>query len=136
MTESNVETPMRDRDDKGQFLLGHTGRGGRPRGSRSKLAGEFIDALCADFEQHGTEVITKVRKEKPDVYLKVVANLMPAKLEASLTQVSIFQHYNLQDPRDFAQAWEIARKVVYGEVPGFAEQEAIEIDRRDAEHDD
>ena len=40
---------------------------GRPRGSRNKLAQDFVAALCADFEQHGTEVIAKVRKEKPDV---------------------------------------------------------------------
>jgi Family of unknown function (DUF5681) len=57
---------------------------GRPKGARSKLSEGFLNALQADFEQHGPDVIAKVRAEKPDVYLKVVANLMPAKLEALL----------------------------------------------------
>src|SRR5437764_13269486 len=38
-----------ERDDKtGRFLTGNSG-GGRPKGSRSKLASEFIDCLQADF---------------------------------------------------------------------------------------
>jgi hypothetical protein len=57
---------------------------GRKPGSRGKLASEFVDALQADFEQHGSAVIAKVRTESPAIYLKVVANLMPARLEAQL----------------------------------------------------
>src|SRR5882672_3841760 len=57
---------------------------GRPKGSRSKLSEGFLEALNADFDQHGAAVIAKVRLEKPDVYLKVVANLTPARLEAML----------------------------------------------------
>jgi len=79
-TESPSPT---DRDDKGRFLTGNNG-GGRSKGSRNKLSEAFLSALDADFEQHGPDVITKVRIEKPDVYLKVVANLMPARLEAQL----------------------------------------------------
>jgi hypothetical protein len=76
---------MADRDDKnGRFLPGNSGNGGRKPGSRSKLASEFIDALHADFEQNGAAVIAKVRIENPSAYLKVVANLMPARLEAQL----------------------------------------------------
>jgi hypothetical protein len=56
---------------------------------------EFIDALQVDFEQHGAEVIAKVRTEKPDVYLKVVSNLMPAKLEAQLeAQVNVHHPFS------------------------------------------
>jgi hypothetical protein len=72
-----------ERDETGRFLTGNNG-GGRPRGARSKLSERFLNALQADFEQHGPDVIAKVRIEKPDVYLKVVANLMPARLEAQL----------------------------------------------------
>jgi hypothetical protein len=75
---------MADRDDTtGRFLTGNNG-GGRPKGSRSKQASEFVDALQADFEQHGAGVIAKVRIENPSTYLKVVANLMPGRLEAQL----------------------------------------------------
>jgi len=65
---------------------------GRPRGSRSKLSEGFLEALNADFEQHGAGVIAKVRAEKPDIYLKVVANLTPARLEAMLEAQVNVQH--------------------------------------------
>jgi hypothetical protein len=83
---------MSDRDDKGRFLTGNSG-GGRPRGARSKLSEGFLDALQADFEQHGVEVIAKVRHQDPTAYLKVVANLMPAKLEAEL-QAQVDVHHD------------------------------------------
>jgi len=37
---------------------------GRPKGARSKLSEGFLNALQADFEQHGPDVIAKVRAEK------------------------------------------------------------------------
>ena len=76
---------MADRDDTtGRFLPGNSGNGGRPRGARSKLSEGFLDALQADFERHGAGVIETVRQKDPTAYLKVVANLMPARLEAQL----------------------------------------------------
>jgi hypothetical protein len=110
--------PVEGRDAKtGQFVLGHTGRGGRPKGSRGKLSNDFIAALSADFDDHGAATIVKVRQRSPEVYIKVVANLIPAKLESTLTVNSVFANYNMTDPRDFAQAWEVARKMLYGEGP-------------------
>ena len=50
---------------------------GRPKGSRNKLGEDFIRALSEDFEKHGAAVIEKVRTDKPDVYLKVIAGLLP-----------------------------------------------------------
>jgi hypothetical protein len=38
------ESSMTARDEKGRFLTGNNG-GGRPKGSRSKLGEEFIQAL-------------------------------------------------------------------------------------------
>jgi hypothetical protein len=94
-----------------------------------KLASEFIDALQADFEQHGAGVIAKVRTEKPDVYLKVVANLMPAKMEATLN-VNVFEDYDLQDAKQFAQAYRLARSMIGASGPPIIE---IESERRDVE---
>lgn len=54
---------------------------GRPKGSRNKLTQDFVAAMCEDFRQNGAEVVEKVRKEKPDVYLRVIAGLVPAQLE-------------------------------------------------------
>src|SRR5262245_59709045 len=53
---------------------------GRPLGSRNKLNEKFILALHDDFVQHGAKVIEQVRKEKPDIYLKVIASILPREL--------------------------------------------------------
>jgi len=50
---------------------------GRPKGARHKVSEAFIAAMATDFETHGTAVIEKVRTEKPDQYLKIVADLVP-----------------------------------------------------------
>ena len=41
----------------------------------------FINAFAQDFEQHGATVIEKVRKERPQDYLKVAAVLLPKQME-------------------------------------------------------
>lgn len=50
---------------------------GRPKGSRNKLGEAFIQALHDDFQEHGVDTIAKVREQKPDQYLKVVAAVIP-----------------------------------------------------------
>lgn len=50
---------------------------GRPRGAKQKLSEEFVSALAQDWEQHGVEAIARVRKERPDQYLRVIASLVP-----------------------------------------------------------
>jgi len=57
------------------------GNPGRPKGSRNKLGEAFVQALQESFEKHGPETIEKVRVEKPDQYLKVIASLLPKQLE-------------------------------------------------------
>lgn len=69
------------RDDKGRFAPGNAGR---PKGSRNRLREEFLAALHADFEQHGAAVIQSVRETKPDVYLKVVASILPAQIDVKV----------------------------------------------------
>lgn len=55
-------------------------RAGRPKGSRNKLGEAFIDALQADFTEHGKQAIVQVREERPHEYLKVVASILPKEL--------------------------------------------------------
>ncbi|WP_375450611.1 hypothetical protein [uncultured Devosia sp.] len=50
---------------------------GRPISSKHKLGEDFIAALLADFMEHGKAVIARVRQEKPDQYLKVIALIVP-----------------------------------------------------------
>lgn len=53
------------------------GNAGRPKGSKNKLGEAFVAALHEDFQEHGVKVIETVRVEKPDVYLKVIAQIIP-----------------------------------------------------------
>jgi Family of unknown function (DUF5681) len=57
---------------------------GRPKGSRNKLGEDFIADLQAHWEKEGPEVIKRVCNDRPDIFLKVVASLMPK--EANITQ--------------------------------------------------
>lgn len=71
------------RDDKGRFQTGNKASPGRPVGSRAKLSEAFLAALCADFMEHGAAVVEKVRQEKPEAYLKLIASILPKQLEVS-----------------------------------------------------
>lgn len=67
----------------GRFLTGNTASAGRPRGSRVKLSEAFLAALCEDFMQHGAATIERVRIDKPDAYLKVIAAILPKQIEVT-----------------------------------------------------
>jgi hypothetical protein len=49
---------------------------GRPKGSRHKLSEAFIADIYNDWQKHGAEVIEGVRRDKPAVYVKIVASLI------------------------------------------------------------
>ncbi|MQW89890.1 hypothetical protein GHJ82_24315 [Sinorhizobium saheli] len=55
---------------------------GRARG-RGWLGGAFLDAVRADFAVHGVDVIARIRAEKPESYLKLVASLLPKDVNAA-----------------------------------------------------
>jgi len=50
-------------------------------GSRNKVSEKLLEALASDFEDHGKDVIEKVRAERPADYLKIVASLVPKQME-------------------------------------------------------
>lgn len=60
------------------FVKGQSGNpAGKPPGAKNKISEKFITALTADFEQNGEAVIERVRNDKPEQYLKIVADLVP-----------------------------------------------------------
>ena len=72
---------MSDRSRTTRFKPGQSGNpAGRPKGARSRLSEDFLEALSTDFAEHGRAVIEKVRSEKPDQYLKVVAAVVPKEI--------------------------------------------------------
>ncbi len=50
---------------------------GRPKGARNRLGTAFLEALEGDFNQFGSQAIAQVRDKKPEVYMRVVADLLP-----------------------------------------------------------
>jgi Family of unknown function (DUF5681) len=60
---------------------------GRPRGSRNKLSEDFVAALYDDFRDHGSAAIAACRAEKPDVYVRVIAGLLPKDMNIKVQQL-------------------------------------------------
>jgi hypothetical protein len=48
---------------------------------RNRLTEVALQMLGDDFSEHGAETIAKVRREKPHVYLQVVASLLPRQVQ-------------------------------------------------------
>lgn len=58
---------------------------GRPKGSRNKLAEDFVAALQVDFSEFGAEAIIAMRLDKPGDYVRVVASILPKELNVNTT---------------------------------------------------
>jgi hypothetical protein len=74
--------PTGDLQADTRFKPGVSGNpAGRKAGSRNRLSQSFFDALEASFDRDGEAVIDRLMKEDPKTYVKVIAQLCPAKLE-------------------------------------------------------
>jgi hypothetical protein len=54
-----------------------------PPGKRDALTENFIAALQADWALHGEAVIANLRTSRPEIYSRMVAHLVPRKLEVA-----------------------------------------------------
>ncbi len=91
--------------EKFKWKKGQSGNpAGRPKGSRTKLAEHFLADMQADWQEHGTEVIARVREERPDQYLKVVASILPKELNVNTNPVEELTDDQLGDLLDAARA--------------------------------
>jgi hypothetical protein len=77
------EGPERDKaiPDDAAVMAGLSAE--QARGGRGRLAWTFLDAVQADFVAHGIGVIARIREEKPESYLKLVASLQQKDLNAA-----------------------------------------------------
>lgn len=110
-----------DRDkETGRFLPGNSGFSGRPKGSRSKLAEQFIADLHDEWEKSGAAALERVAQSDPVQFVKVVASVLPAKIDTTLTIESDL----FKEIADFREAWRLARAFIGSET---AEGERMEM---------
>lgn len=83
--EKQMARSGEERDQRGRFLPGHPGIGGRPKGSRQKLGEQFFADLQRAWEAKGPGVIESVLADRPSDLLKVVASLMPKEVSVEMT---------------------------------------------------
>lgn len=63
-----------------RFSTTNPGRA-KQKGARDRLSAAFLTAMADDFDEHGKEVIARVRQEDPATYMRVFATLTPKELE-------------------------------------------------------
>ena len=68
------------------FQPGETGNpGGKPVGARNRLTARFLNDLAKHYEEHGVDAITRLCKDDPAGYVKVIAALCPKEVEITRT---------------------------------------------------
>jgi hypothetical protein len=87
MTETFANLPEKVRSHL--FQKGQAPGPGRPKGSRNALSESFLTALHKDFQEHGADAIRGAREESPLGYCRVIASLLPAKVELTKTEGAV-----------------------------------------------
>jgi Family of unknown function (DUF5681) len=85
-THDAESTPQKHRGLREPWKPGESGNpAGRPKGSRNKLSEEFVAEIYADWCEHGAAALQTVKENRPEVYVKVVASLLPREVHAEIT---------------------------------------------------
>src|SRR6476661_260586 len=73
------------RDSRGHFQRGKPPGPGRPKGSRNKLSEALLEALDADFKEHGKSAIVEMRQKDPAAYVRALVSLVPKEMHLTTT---------------------------------------------------
>ena len=122
---TSQDKELNGRDVKsGQFVMGHSGYGGRPKGSRNKLGEQFIADVYRKWKRHGADVLDRVIRDEPAQFLKTVAALMPKELHAELDMnISV-----IAEARSFNEAYAFCLRHIGAETVDATPVELIEAD--------
>jgi hypothetical protein len=71
--------------ETGRFVSGNNGGPGRQRGSRNKLGEAFLTDVYESWQKHGRETLEQMRRDDPAAYVRLVANILPDKLDVGVT---------------------------------------------------
>lgn len=118
--QSAVKVDGRDLET-GRFISGNSG-GGRPKGSRSLLGTKFVEDLHAEWQRSGPEALKRVAEHDPVAFVRVVANVLPKEIDATLTIESEL----FKEARDFHSAWVLARQFIGSDDDKMIELNPIE----------
>jgi hypothetical protein len=124
LKDHHETTASDDRDpETGRFLPGNSGNGGRPKGSRNKLGEQFVSDLHEEWQRSGPAALKRVAEHDPVAFVKVVANILPSKIDTTLTiNPELFQ-----EVANFREAWRIARQYIGADdEPPMIELQPIE----------
>ena len=64
-----------------KFQPGNTFGKGRPKGSRNKLAEDFLADMLAVWQEKGKAAVEATAKDHPEKFVSIVAGLLPKQLE-------------------------------------------------------
>jgi hypothetical protein len=67
--------------ETGRFVSGNNGGPGRQKGSRNKLGEAFLADVYESWQKHGRETLEQMRRDNPAAYVRVVASILPDKLD-------------------------------------------------------
>jgi hypothetical protein len=60
------------------FKKGQSGNPqGRPNVAKQRLQNSFIQALMRDWQEHGEQVIQRLRRENPAAYVRAITSVLP-----------------------------------------------------------